>query len=45
MKPIIYTMTYVIVSALIFAVLFASEIPAVRQVFRLKLAEATKIVE
>jgi putative ABC transport system permease protein len=45
MKPIIYTTTYLIVSVLIFAVLLLSEIPAVREVLRLKLAEATKIVE
>lgn len=45
LKAVIYTATYFWVVACILVVLLLSEIPPIRRIFRLDLAEATKILE
>jgi putative ABC transport system permease protein len=45
MRAVIYTATYFWVVACILVVLLLSEIPPIRRIFRLDLAEATKILE
>ncbi len=45
MKLVIYPSTYLVVSVLIFSVLLISEIPALRHIAKINLAEATKIIE
>ncbi|MCK4776830.1 MAG: FtsX-like permease family protein [Actinomycetia bacterium] len=45
MKAVIYPITYLYVSLCILIVLLLSEIPPIRKVFKLNLAEATKIIE
>jgi putative ABC transport system permease protein len=45
MKLIIYPQTYLIVFALVFVAMLASEIPAIRRMSRINLAEAAKTAE
>lgn len=45
MRAVMYPQSYLIVVGLVFVVLLLSEIPAIRRVFRLNLAESTKILE
>lgn len=45
LKVVIYTSSYVMIILSILVVLLISEIPPIRRIFKLDLAEATKVIE